>query len=59
MTEDLVGKHVRIKGRAITDPNHEGREVDQIGDTVYICNLNMPYCGTMVNEPFNIEDIIY
>lgn len=56
--ESLVGKHITIKGRDKTDPDHEGRVDRQEGDTVYITNLNQPYCGTMVLEPFNIKDII-
>lgn len=56
--ENLIGKHVQIKGRNIDDPNHEGRVEFQEGDTVYITNLNMPYCGVMAMVPFNINDII-
>lgn len=56
--ENLIGKHVCIKGRDKTDPNHEGHVDDQKGNIVYVTNLNMPYCGTMIMEPFNIKDII-
>jgi hypothetical protein len=53
-----VGSCVIIKGRDKDDPNHEG-SIDKIeGNKVFISNLNMPFCGTMCYEEFNIKDII-
>lgn len=55
----LQGRHVRIKNREEDDPNSVGRVDLQDGDTLFITNLNMPFSGTMVREPFKIGEVSF
>jgi len=40
------------------DPNHEGRIVKIEQPFLYVTNTNMPYMGTMINQPIHYGRII-
>lgn len=52
--EVQVGDEVVITATRLSDPNGEGRvtRISDDGETVYITNVNQPFMGTYINEPF-------
>lgn len=52
-----VGESVNILDYPVGHPNHEGRITRIEGNTVWVSNMNMPYCGTLANQKFSITSI--
>lgn len=54
-----IGDHVRILIYPEDSPNGYGRIVGRgVDGCYYVTNLNMPYQGTLINEPFHSEELI-
>jgi hypothetical protein len=52
-----INQYVDITRKGLHETNQEGRIVAIEGDTVFITNMNMPFMGTLVKEPFNKNEI--
>lgn len=55
-----VGDVVQITAKRLSDPNGEGRvtRISDDGETVFVTNVNQPFMGTYIDEPFPRHRVI-